>query len=166
VVAEDGSVATDEDTMTKAMRRKAAMNLGCIGMTSKPSSFISLSTPVLSSKLNAIGIKLGKNFNEVKLSANVLRHMEYDCLTVDPKLRDIVDDTELDEEEANATLDGQLLSSLVGVVSEIDLDEARLGSLYELRAYGRKSKKSSNKKPSKRFLLQDQKLCQNEWYVQ
>jgi hypothetical protein len=44
--------------------------------------------------------------------------------------------TELDEEEANATLDGQLLSSLVGVVSEIDLDEARLGSLFELQASG------------------------------
>jgi hypothetical protein len=158
VVAEDGSVATDEDTMTKAMRRKAAMNLDCSGMTSKPSSFISLSTPVLSSKLNVVGIKLGKNLNEVNLSANVLRHMEYDRLTVDPKLRDIVDDTELDEEEANATLDGQLLSSLVGVVSEIDLDEAKLGSLYDLRASGRKSKKSSNKKPSKKVFATRSKV--------
>jgi hypothetical protein len=86
VVAEDGSVATDEDAMTKAMRRKADMNLDCNGMTSKPSSFISLSTPVLSSKLNAIGIKLRKNIDEVTLSANVLSHMEYDCLRVDPKI--------------------------------------------------------------------------------
>jgi hypothetical protein len=39
---------------------------------------------------------------------------------------------------------------LVGVVSEIDLDEATLGSLYELQASGRKSKKSSNKKSSQR----------------
>jgi hypothetical protein len=138
VVAEDGSVATDEDTMTKAMWRKAAMNLDYSGMTSKPSSFISLSTPILFSKLNAVDIKLGKNVNEVTLSANVLRHMEYDHLTVDPKLRDVVDITKLDEEEANATLDGQLLSSLVGVVSEIDFDETRLGSLYDLQASGRK----------------------------
>jgi hypothetical protein len=36
---------------------------------------------------------------------------------------------------------------LVGVVSEIDLDEAMLGSLYELQASGQKSKKSSDKKP-------------------
>jgi hypothetical protein len=150
VVAEDGSVATDEDTMAKAMRRKAALNLNGNSKCSKSSSFISLPTFVLSSKSNTVGIKLGKNLNEVNLSPNVLRHMEYDRLTVDPKLRDIVDITELDEEEANATLDGQLLSSLVGVVSEIDLDESRLDSLFELQASGRKSRKSSNKKPSKR----------------
>jgi hypothetical protein len=136
VVAEDGSTATDEDTMKKVMRRKATMNLDYSGMSSKPSSFISLSTPILSSKLNAVGIKLGKNVNEVNLSVNVLRHMEYDRLTVDPKLRDVVDITELDEEEANATLDGQLLSSLVGAVSEIDFDETMLCSLHELKASG------------------------------
>jgi hypothetical protein len=158
VVAEDGSVATDEDTMAKAMRRKAALNLDDNGMCSKSSSFISLPTSVLSSKLNTVGIKLGKNLNEVNLSANVLRHMEYDRLTVDPKLRDIVDITELDKEEANATLDGQLLSSLVGVVSEIDLDESRLGSLFELQASGRKSRKSSNKKPSKRVNVTKSKI--------
>jgi hypothetical protein len=84
VVAEDGSSATDEDTMKKAMRRKAALNLD--GMNSKSSSFIPLSTPVISSKLNAVGIRLGKNDSEVSLSANVLRHMEYDRLTVCPKL--------------------------------------------------------------------------------
>jgi hypothetical protein len=74
------------------------MNLDYSGMTSKSSSFISLSTPVISSKLNTVGINLGKNVNEVLISANVLRHMEYDRLTVDPKLRDVVDITELDEE--------------------------------------------------------------------
>jgi hypothetical protein len=157
-VAEDGSIATDEDTMKKAMRRKADMNLDYSGMTSKSSSFISLSTPVISSKLNTVGINLGKNVNEVLISANVLRHMEYDRLTVDPKLRDVVDITELDEEEANATLDGQLLSSLVGVVSEIDFDETRLGSLHELKASGQKSKKSSNKKPSRRINATKSKL--------
>jgi hypothetical protein len=82
----DGSVATDEDTMQKAMRHKAAMNLDFSGMTLCSSSFLSLSTPVLSSKLNVVGIKLGNNASEVNLSANVLRHMEYDRLTVDPEL--------------------------------------------------------------------------------
>jgi hypothetical protein len=38
VVAEDGSSATDEDTMQKAMRRKAAMNLDFGGMCSKSST--------------------------------------------------------------------------------------------------------------------------------
>jgi hypothetical protein len=38
--------------------------------------------------------------------------MEYDRLTVSPKLQNVVENTVLDEEEANATIDGQLLSSL------------------------------------------------------
>jgi hypothetical protein len=91
VVAEDGSVTTDEDTMQNAMRRKATINLDYSGMTSHSSSFILSSTPILSSKLNAVGIKLGKNVNEVNVSANVLRHIEYDRLTVVPKLWNVVD---------------------------------------------------------------------------
>jgi hypothetical protein len=157
-VPEDGSVATDEDTMQKAMRHKATINLDYSGIASKTSFFEPLSTPVLSSKLNVVGIKLGKNASEINISVNVLRHMEYDRLTVDPKLRTVVDNTDLDEEEANATLDGQLLSSLVGVVSEIDLNEAILSSLYELKASGRKSKKSPNKKPSKRGMVPKSKV--------
>jgi hypothetical protein len=105
-VADDGSSTTDEDSLQKAMRRKAAMNLDFAGMSSKSSSFISLSTPVISSKLNAVGIRLGKNTSEVNLSANVLRHMEYDHLMVYPKLQNIVEITNPDEEEAIATIDG------------------------------------------------------------
>jgi hypothetical protein len=44
----------------------------------------------------------------------------------------VLDTATLDEEEANATVNGQLLSSIVGVVLEIVLDEAGLSSLYEL----------------------------------
>jgi hypothetical protein len=84
--------------------------------------------------------------------------MKYDRLIVDPKLRTVVDNTDLDEEEANATLDGHLLSSMVGVVSEIDLNEAMLGSLYELKAFGRKLKKSPDKKPSKRGMVPKSKV--------
>jgi hypothetical protein len=124
--------------MQKAMRRKAAMNLDFSGMCSKSSSFISLSTHVMSSKLNAVGIRLGKNVNEVCLSANVLRRVEYDRLTVSLKLQNVVNDTGLDEEEAIATIDGQLLSSLVGVVSEIDFDETMPCSLYDMCASGHK----------------------------
>jgi hypothetical protein len=39
-VADDGSSTTDEDTLQKAMRRKAAVNLDFSGMSSKSSSFI------------------------------------------------------------------------------------------------------------------------------
>jgi hypothetical protein len=51
-------------------------------------------------------VKLGNNLAEINLSINVLRHMEFDRLKVSPKLHDVVDDTDLDEEEANATMDG------------------------------------------------------------
>jgi hypothetical protein len=70
-VAEDGSIATDEDTMQKAMCCKATINIDYSGIASKTSSFVSLSTPILSSKLNAISIKLGKNSSEINVSANV-----------------------------------------------------------------------------------------------
>jgi hypothetical protein len=55
--------------------------------------------------------------------------MEYDRLKVTPKLQNIVDNTEPDEEEVIATMDGQLLSSLVGVASEVDLNETMLDSV-------------------------------------
>jgi hypothetical protein len=155
---------TDEDTMQKAMRHKAAMNLDFSGMRSKSYSFVSLSTPIISSNLNAVGIRLGKNVNEVCLSTNVLRHMEYDRLTVSPKLENIVENTRLDEEEAIATIDGQLLSSLVGVVSETDLEEAMPGSLYDLCASGRKSKSSFFLEPPRGAKFQNLKLCLNESY--
>jgi hypothetical protein len=76
--------------------------------------------------------------------------MEYDRLTVSPKLQNIVENTGLDEEEAIAIIDGQLLSSLVGVVSEIDLEETMPDSLYDLCASGHKSKSSSTSRASKR----------------
>jgi hypothetical protein len=142
-VAEDGFVATDEDTMQKAMRRKAVKNLDFSGMDHASSSFIAFPTQVLSSKLNSVGISLGKNDFEINVSANVLRHMEFDRLKVGPKSQNIVDTTDTDDEEAIATFDGQLLSNLVGSVSEVDFNDSMLGSLYELQASSRKSKPSS-----------------------
>ena len=71
--------------------------------------------------------------------------MEFDRLTVIPKVSNGLSCTYLDEEEANATTDGQLLSHLIGEVSEIGLDEDGLCSLYELKASGRKSKSPSSK---------------------
>jgi hypothetical protein len=84
--------------------------------------------------------------------------MEYDHLTVSPKLQNVVDNTEPDDEEANATIDGQLLSILVGVVSEVDLNDAILGSLYERKAFGRKSKSTLDKRTSKRGRVPKSKI--------
>jgi hypothetical protein len=55
--------------------------------------------------------------------------MGYDHLTVSPKSQNIVDNTETDDEEAIATLDVHLLSSLVGVVLEV-LPPSRNVSLF------------------------------------
>jgi hypothetical protein len=86
-------------------------------------------------------------------------------IKVVPKHQNVVDNTELDDEEANATMDDQLISSLVDIVYEVDLDETMLDSLYELQASSQKSKSSSNKKPKKGLSLQNPLLCHNEWYA-
>jgi hypothetical protein len=116
----------------------------------KSKSFLSFSSPGISSKLNSLGVSLGSSVNEVSVSTRVLKHMEFDRLTVIPKASTMLDSTYLEEEEAIATSDGQLLSHLVGEVSEVGLDEDDLYSLYELKASRQKSKSPSNKKPRKR----------------
>jgi hypothetical protein len=158
MVADDGSVATDEETLKKVMRRKAAKNLDFAGMEPSSSSFISLPTSALSSKLNSVGISLGNSSCEINISANVLRHMEYDRLTVSPKSQNIVDNTEIDDEEVIATLDGQLLSSLVSVVLEVDFNDSMLGSFYKLKASGCKSKSTSMLKSQKRVRVPKSKI--------
>jgi hypothetical protein len=46
------------------------------------------------------------------VSTSVLRHMEYDRLNVIPKVSNVSESSLLDDEEANDTVDGQLLCSL------------------------------------------------------
>jgi hypothetical protein len=96
--------------------------------------------------LSSIGVPLGRSSSDIAVSTSVLKHMEYDRLTVAPKVSAVSDISLIDDEEANATMDGQLLSSLVGVV----LEETELCSLYDLRASGRKSKTSAEKRSRKR----------------
>jgi hypothetical protein len=150
-VAADGSSVTDEDSLKKAMRRKAVHNLDSSGIpvASKDLSFLSCSAQRISSQLNSVGVRLGVNNNDISVSTNVLRHMEFYRLTVIPKASTVSDTTYLDEEEANATADGQLLPHLVGVVSEVGLDEDMLSSLCELKASGQKSRSSSKIKSQK-----------------
>jgi hypothetical protein len=143
----DGAKATDEDTMTKAMRRKAAINLDPCGMNSSSKSFLPFSDNVISSKLASVGVSLGSNKNDISISAKALRHMEFDRLRVNPKVSAKSESSTHDEEELSATLDGQLLTHLVGEVAEVDLDEMMLSSVYDLKASSRKSKaKSASKK--------------------
>ena len=83
------------------------------------------------------------------MSTNALRQLKYDRLTVTPKVACKSDTAHTDEEELHDTIDVQLLSHLVGDVSEGGLDEALLSSLYDLKAADRKSKADSNKKKNK-----------------
>jgi hypothetical protein len=72
--------------------------------------------------------------------------MEVDRLTVTPKVSAFSSTTYIDDEEATDSTDGQLLSQLIGEVSDVIFDEARLSSLYELKASGPKSRSCSSKK--------------------
>ena len=98
------------------------------------------------SNLFSVGVTMGRNENEISISSNALKHMEIDRLKVSPKCSSKVSTTQLDDEEAEATYDGQLLSHLVGEISEVGLEETDLGSVYDLKASGRKSKSTSSKK--------------------
>jgi hypothetical protein len=104
----DGGTMTDEDSMQKAMRRKVAQNLDFVGMNSyhKLISFLSVSSPVISAKLNSLGVRLDSNEKEIFVSTRVLKHMELDRLMVIPKVLIVLGSTHLDEEEAIATSDG------------------------------------------------------------
>jgi len=75
--------------------------------------------------------------------------VEYDRLKVYPGASSRSVTTPLDDEEANATIDGQLLSHLVGEMTEVGMDEVELGSIYDLHASGRKSKSAKDKKNKK-----------------
>jgi hypothetical protein len=130
--------------MQKAMRRKAEMNLDTSG-TEKSTSFTAFSDSRISSNLSSVGISLGRNRDDISVSANVLRHLEHDRLTVNPKVSTGPETTSLEEEEEDET-DVHLLSALVGSISEVDLEQSGLSSFYDLKASRRNSKSSAEKK--------------------
>src|SRR4051812_41052731 len=128
------------------MRRKAEMMDPSNARRSKKSdSFLSFSSSKVSSNLAKVGVNLGRSENEISVSTNALKHMEYDRLKVYPGASSRSVTTSQDDEEANATIDGQLLSHLVGELTEVDMDEVELGSIYDLHASGRKSKFAKEK---------------------
>jgi hypothetical protein len=137
--------------MAKAMRRKAASNLDPSGTSPCDKSFLSFSTPQISSKLNNLGVSLGTSLDLVSVSTKALKHMEFDRLKCTPVSKSKSDTSHInddDDDEAYAISDGQLLSHIVGEVSEVGLDDVMLSSCYELRAKDRKSRTSSIKKSS------------------
>jgi hypothetical protein len=145
--AADGASSTDEDVLTKAMRRKAEMFASHAPGTSKSlKSFLSYSNSKLSSSLAAVGVHLGNNDREIQVSASALKHMEFDRLTVTPSASIKSVAAPLDDDSMYATSDGQLLSHLVGEVTEVGLDEDGIGSLIDLYASSRKSKSAKNRK--------------------
>ena len=150
----DGASRTDEDSITKAMHLQAARNLDFTLGTSTPSkSFISFTDSHVQSNLESVGIGLGRAGSEVQVAVKVLKHVEVDRLSLVPKNNVYPILTKLDDDEDEAAHDGHLLAHIVGCVSEVGLDETRLGSLCELKASTRKSKSHFNKKsntPSKR----------------
>jgi hypothetical protein len=148
-VADDGSMDKDEDSLAKVMPSKAAQNLNNQGITSSPRSFLDFSSTAIVSKLNKVGVSLGKNEKDISISTNALKHLEYERLKVTPRVSSESFASHTDEEELHATSDGQLLTHLVGAVSDVGLDEPGLSSLIELTTSGRKSKTARSKKYGK-----------------
>jgi hypothetical protein len=134
--------------MAKAMRRKAEANLDFSGTVNSSKSFLSFPTPLMASKLHNVGLSLGTSISSISVSANALRRMEFDRLKFTPTLSGKSDTcfSDEDDEEAYAVSDGQLLSHLVGEVSEVGLDDTALDSCIELQATERKSRLSSIKR--------------------
>jgi hypothetical protein len=131
--------------MAKAMRRKAATNLDLSGISKSTKLFSNFPTPLITSKLNNVGLSLGNYVSSISVSANALRHMEFDRLKFAPMVSSKTDTSLSDDDEEGevyAISDGQLLTHLVGVVSEVGLDDSTLGSCIELQAAERKSRLS------------------------
>jgi hypothetical protein len=130
------------------MRRKAEANLDYVGTSKSSKSFLALPTPLIAANLNNVGLSLGNSASTISVSASALRRMEFDRLKVapvSPSKPDLSLSHE-DDEDVYAVSDGQLLSHLVGEVSEVGLDEDVFGSCFELQATERKSGTSSIKR--------------------
>jgi hypothetical protein len=135
------------------MHRKAAMNIDSEGTKCSSSSFINYSNSRISTNLSSIGISLGRNPIDILVSANVLRHLEHERLTVSPKVSTGLETPIFDEEEVDVILDGRLLSALVGSISEVDLEQSGLDSFYDLKASRRNSNSSTEKRKNRRNVV-------------
>jgi hypothetical protein len=139
--------------MQKAVRLKAVKNLDDSGTKSSSSSFINFSNTRISSNFGSIGVSLGQNPDDISVSANILKHLEHERLTVAPKVSTGLETPILEEEEVDVISDGQLLSALVGSISEVDLKQSGLDSFYDLKASCQNSKSSAEKRKNRRTVL-------------
>jgi hypothetical protein len=109
--------------------------------------FLSFSTPNISANLSGVGVSLGNSEREIVVATKAPRRIEFDRFKFTLKVSSKSDITLIDdEEELHANTNGQLLSHLVGEVSEVDLDVVMVGSIYDLKASSQKSRSSSTKK--------------------
>jgi hypothetical protein len=120
--------------MQRAMRRKAEINLDTAGTKQPSKSFTSFSDSRISSNLSSLGVSLGNTSDEISVSANVLRQTELDRLTVVPNVSTGLETSVIDDDEEDDILDGQLLSAIIGNISEVDLEHSELSSVYDLKA--------------------------------
>jgi hypothetical protein len=104
--------------MQKAMRRKAEKNLDCAGTKNPSTSLINYSDFKISSNLGSVGVSLRRNLDDISVLANVLRHLEHDRLTVIPKVSTRLETPILKEDETDVISDDQLVSALLGSISE------------------------------------------------
>jgi hypothetical protein len=142
----DGVSATDEDSMSKAMRRKAMANLDSPGMSGCKKSFLNFSTPTIVAHLDSLGVSLGSSVEDINVSSKALKRMEYDRIKCTPNVsRPPVSSAIEVDEDAYAISDGQLLNHLIGEVSEVGLEETLPFSVDDLTASNRKSKSASRK---------------------
>jgi hypothetical protein len=132
------------------MRRKAELNLDTAGTKQTAKSFTSFSDTRISSNLCKLGVSLGSRSDEILASANVLRQTELDRLTVASNGSTEPATSIVDDDDDDDILDGQLLSAIVGSVTEVDLEHSELSSVYDLNASARGSRSSAGKK-SRRY---------------
>jgi hypothetical protein len=115
-------------------------------MKSSSSSSINFSNSRISSNLGSLGISLGRHPDDILDSANVLRNLEHERLTVTPKASTRLETPILEEEEADVISDGRLLCALVGSISEVELEQSGLDYFYDIKASRRNSKSSTEKR--------------------
>jgi hypothetical protein len=110
--------SVDENTSERAERLKERRNLDCPG-TSKHKSFLSLSDECISSKIDRLGVALGKDGYQ---NINQIKKIEFDRIqqaAIEKQLQNAKDsDTELVvTDDSDLELDQQAIQHLVGDIS-------------------------------------------------
>jgi hypothetical protein len=101
---------------------------------------------MISSKLASVGVNTGSSDREISFSSNALRRMEVDRLTVIPKVSAFSCTTYDDDADEEVIATSQLLSHLIGEVSDMIMDVAKSRSCSSKK--GKKPKKRKKVSPS------------------